>query len=158
MAAHQLGQRPRDPAPEFARGLRTWATMGCVGVLDVERVRAELGPRLADRFLQYATAPEPDEAQRLLFHVDEHMVLMARRGGADPERGKALASRCKHLLLRYFDASPEVRAAIAGAVRYFIDTHDMDRDDGPLGFVDDAQVMNYVIRAVAPDLEPVMIP
>ena len=122
-----------------------------MGILDVDRVRAELGPRLGDRFLQYATAPDEKEAYRLLVHIDEHLAHMTLPGG-DLPLPRALASRCKRLLMRYDESGPEERAAIVGAVRYFLETHDLERDDGPSGFDDDAKVMNYVVEGVAPEL------
>lgn len=124
-----------------------------MGVLDVERVRAELGPRLADRFLQYATPLDEDEAQRLLVQIDQHLAVIAPRARqADLIQASALASRCKLLLMRFARSGAEERAAIAAAVRYFLDTHDLERDDEPAGFGDDARVMNYVVEAVAPEL------
>jgi hypothetical protein len=123
-----------------------------VGILDVDRVRAELGPRLGDRFLQYATAPDEEEAHRLLVHIDQHLAHMTRHLGGDLPLPIALASRCKRLLMRYDESGPEERAAIAGAVRYFLETHDLERDDEPSGFDDDAKVMNYVVEGVAPEL------
>jgi uncharacterized membrane protein YkvA (DUF1232 family) len=120
-----------------------------MGVLDADRVRAALGVRLADRFLQYATRPQPGERGRLLIRIDEHVA--GARG--DAALATRIANACRLLVLRA-DDEPEVdaRAAIVGAVRYFVDTYDLAPDDAPRGYDDDAKVVDYVIDAVAPDL------
>ncbi len=130
-----------------------------MAVLDAERARAALGQRLADRFLQYARWPTEEEALRLGIHIDEHVASVRRAAGrregdtiADLRTADLIASACKRLLRQLPGAPPDHQAAIVGAVRYFLDTHDMERDDEPLGFADDAQVVNYVLAAVAPDL------
>jgi hypothetical protein len=123
-----------------------------VELLDRDRVRSVLGPRLGDRFLQYATPTDEAEAQRMLVHIDEHLALMAPQPGCDQRRASALASRCKRLLIRYRESTPEARAAITAVVRYFLDTHDLDRDDEPCGFDDDVEVMNFVVDVLAPEL------
>ncbi len=114
-----------------------------MSVLDPERARAALGTRLGDRFLQYAARGSADEARELLIHIDEHVALVRARAGAD-----ALADRisvaCKRLLMRAEATAAEERAAIVGAVRYFLDTYDIQRDDQPEGFADDAQVLARV--------------
>jgi len=119
--------------------------------LDPDRVRAALGTRLGDRFLQYATPPGPGEAGRLLVRIDEHLAAAARAEAAGADR---LARACKRLLLRLEGADADTAAAIVAAARYFVDTYDLARDDGPDGYADDAQVVEYVIAEVAPDLKP----
>jgi hypothetical protein len=134
--------------------------MGRTGILDAAHVAAALGPRLAERFLQYAVEPADGERGELMLRIDEHLAQMRRaaerRNPAAPDHAgvDALATLGKRLLLRLGDAaaSADTRAAIAGAVRYFIDTHDLERDDAPLGLEDDALVMNYVVSEVAPEL------
>ena len=115
-----------------------------MGLLDVDRVRAALGPRLGDRFLQYATPPEAGEPGRLLIRIDEHVA--GARGDV------ALAARvgmsCKRLLLRVDSADAEQACAIVAAVRYFVDTYDLARDDEQYGYVDDAAVVDYVTESL----------
>jgi hypothetical protein len=119
-----------------------------MGVLDADRVRAALGVRLADRFLQYATRPQPGEPGHLLIRIDEHVA--GARG--DAALAARIAMACRLLLLRADEAEVDARAAIVGAVRYFVDTYDLAPDDAPRGYDDDAKVVDYVIGAVAPDL------
>ena len=127
------------------------------GILDATRVRAALGSRLADRFLQYTSEPDDAERRGLLLRIDEHLAQMhraaARRGDGQPDvaRGGEMAATCKRLLLRC-PVHGEACAAIVAAVRYFIDTHDLERDDEPHGFDDDEQVLSFVVAAVTPEL------
>lgn len=126
-----------------------------MGVLDADRTRAALGDRLAARFLQYAVTTAGADAERFLVRVDEHLAEMlhaADRRGDPATLAQQIATTCKRLLLRWGDSEPEARAAIVGAVRYFLETHDLSRDDEALGLDDDAQVVDYVVAAVAPEL------
>jgi hypothetical protein len=125
-----------------------------MGVLDPDRARAALGDRLADRFLQYAHDDGDDGAQRLMLSIDEHLRDVLHSPG-NGDLATRIARTCKRLLLRHRDAEPEARAAIVGAVRYFLETHDMRRDDERQGLDDDLRVVDYVAAAVAPDLAPV---
>ena len=122
-----------------------------MGLLDTDRVCAALGTRLGERFLQYATRAESGELGHLLIRIDEH-VAAAR--GDDGLAGR-IAVACKQLLIRTGDLEPEAARAVMAAVRYFVDTYDLARDDAPRGYVDDVQVVNYVLSNVAPDLPPV---
>jgi hypothetical protein len=115
-----------------------------MGLLDPDRVRAALGPRLGDKFLQYATPPGADEPGRLLVRIDEHVA--GARG--DVVLATQIALACKRLLLRVEGAAPDEACAILAAARYFIDTYDLARDDGPRGYVDDAAVVEYVTAAL----------
>ena len=119
-----------------------------MGVLDGDRVRAALGDRLGERFLQYATLPDLGEPGRLLIRIDEHVA--GARG--DVALAARIATACKLLLLRSEIATFDEACAIIGAARYFVDTYDLARDDEPQGYVDDAQVVNYVLAEVAPEL------
>jgi hypothetical protein len=129
-----------------------------VSVLDRSRAADALGERLADRFLQYARPPEEGEPQGLLLSIDAHLaeVQRAARRWPDAERHfelvERVAGQCKRLLLRSHELDADGRAAVIGGVRYFLDTLDLERDDEPFGFGDDAQVVDYVVREVAPDL------
>jgi hypothetical protein len=129
-----------------------------MSVLDPERVRATLGQRLGDRFLKYAHEPAGDEVQVLLQRVETYMTTVreraSSRGGSRIDLGLAdtIAASCKRLLSRIDRCPADGQAAIVGAVRYFLDTADVDRDDEVRGFVDDAEVMNHVQAFVAPDL------
>jgi hypothetical protein len=125
-----------------------------MGVLDPDLARAALGERLASRFLQYAAAGDEAGAQRLQLSIDEHLAEILA-GRTDHALAARIATACKRLLLRWHDAAPDARAGIVGAVRYFLETHDLHRDDQKLGLDDDAQVVSYVVAAVAPDLGPV---
>jgi hypothetical protein len=128
-----------------------------MGILDATRVRAALGSRLADRFLQYTSEPDEAERRALILRVDEHLAQIqraaARRGDGQPDvaRGGEMAAACKRLLLRC-PVHGEACAAIVAAVRYFIDTHDLERDDEPHGFDDDEQVLSFVAEAVSHEL------
>lgn len=125
-----------------------------MSAVDRERVVAALGARLADRFLQYAHG----EPGGLMVRIDAHLaeVRRAAERWSEAERSFELvertAAQCKRLLARWPTLDDGGRAAVVGAVRYFLDTHDLERDDEPAGFVDDARVVAYVVGEVAPDL------
>ena len=129
-----------------------------MSVLDPERVRASLGQRLGSRFLQYAHEPAGDDAQNLSGRVDTYVAEVrrssSRAGGSriDVRLADAIAAACKRLLSRIDRCPPDGQAAIVGAVRYFLDTHDVDPDDAARGFADDGEVVNYVQTFVAPEL------
>jgi hypothetical protein len=130
-----------------------------MSVLDPERVRATLGQRLGDRFLSYAHEPSGDDVEVLARRVDAYVAEVrrsaaSRAGGAriDVHLADAVAAACRRLLSRIGTCPPDGQAAIVGAVRYFLDTADVDPDDVPRGFVDDAEVVNHVQAFVAPDL------
>ena len=133
---------------------------GAMSVLDPERVRATLGQKLGERFLKYAHQPGGgDEAESLIRRVDGYVaevrtLASSRAGGSriDVRLAEAVATACKRLLARIERSPPDGQAAIVGAVRYFLDTNDVDRDDGGRGFADDAEVVNHVQSFVAPDL------
>ena len=135
-----------------------------MSVLDRDRVHSTLGQKLGDRFLQYAHEPAGDEAQTLLVRIDAHVaevrqVASSKAGGSrvDLKLADTIAAACKRLLVRIDRCPADGQAAIVGAVRYFLDTHDIDRDDGPRGFADDAEVVNPVQGFVAPDLPRIPI-
>src|SRR5262245_41252618 len=107
-----------------------------MGLLDADRVCAALGTRLGERFLQYATRAESGEPGHLLIRIDEHVA--AARG--DAGLAGRIAVACKQLLIRAGELEPEAARAVMGAVRYFVDTYDLARDDAPRGYVDDVQV------------------
>ena len=129
-----------------------------VSVLERAHVAEALGERLADRFLQYAHVPAAGEAQGLLLSIDAHLAEVRRAANRWPDAERhfelleRVAALCKRLLVLSHAMDPDSRAAIVGAVRYFLDTLDLERDDQPFGFGDDAQVVDYVVREVAPEL------
>jgi len=116
--------------------------------------------RLGERFLKYAHQPGGgDETESLIRRVDGYVaevrtLASSRAGGSriDVRLAEAVATACKRLLARIERSPPDGQAAIVGAVRYFLDTNDVDRDDGGRGFADDAEVVNHVQSFVAPDL------
>jgi hypothetical protein len=130
-----------------------------MSVLDPERVRATLGQRLGERFLRYAHEPSGDDIEVLGGRIETYIAEVrrstsSRAGGGriDVRLADAVATACKRLLSRIGTCAPEGQAAVVGAVRYFLDTDDLDADAAPRGFVDDAEVINYVQSFVAPDL------
>jgi hypothetical protein len=120
-----------------------------MGLLDADEVRAALGERLGDRFLQYAGRPDLGEAGHLLIRIDQHLATV--RVG-DVALAHRIALACKQLLVRADGAEPDAVRAIVAAARYYVDTFDLSRDDQPDGYVDDALVVDYVLGRVAPDL------
>ncbi len=135
-----------------------------MSVLDPERVRASLGQKLGDRFLKYAHEPGGDEADSLLQRVDAYVaevrkVASMKSGGSriDVRLADNVAAACKRLLARIDQCPADGQAAIVGAVRYFLDTHDVDRDDDARGFIDDAEVVNHVQGFVAPNLPRIAV-
>jgi hypothetical protein len=119
-----------------------------MGVLDPERARAVLGERLAGRFLQYASPGDDGDLRLMQLRVDEHLADVLGRGLGEVELANRIAASCKRLLAGAGGRTADERAAILGAVRYFVETHDLMRDDERLGLEDDARVVDYVATSL----------
>ena len=92
--------------------------------------------------------PEAD----MLGQIDDYMdILLDLKEGLgrqiDMHHAEALADRARKLLGGVTPmTSEEDRRLIQGAVRYFLDASEADRDFHPGGLVDDVEVMNAVVR------------
>jgi len=124
------------------------------------RVRSELGDAVGGVFLKLVEVVPPEEAARLAGLIDRYMEDV-RRALAEPalidaSQASHIAASCKALLALYEDLDESGRAAVVGAVRYFVRRVDADDDlESPLGFDDDAVVVNIVIDLVGADVPKV---
>lgn len=63
---------------------------------------------------------------------------------------EALYQTSLKLITIYEDIPDDHKPLVIGAIRYFIENEDADGDlDGPCGFDDDVEVMNYVLDTIA---------
>lgn len=96
-------------------------------------------------------------------HVDELRDALARHREAvehssghefvDHQLAESLHRSMDSVLDRWFDLSEEHQRMVARAVAYLVDTDDDEHDlRSPIGFVDDAEQIQAVLTAVAPDL------
>ena len=127
------------------------------GVLDRERVLAELGETIGESFLGHCEELGEEDVQELLPHIDIHMEATFKSrsldGSTDVWLAQRLVDACKGLLEHYPDLEPDQRSAVVGAVRYFIQARDVENDlESEDGFLDDARVVNYVIEAMDLDM------
>jgi hypothetical protein len=122
---------------------------GMTSGLDPEDTREALGPVIADILLQHATALPPEEAIALTALIDGHLERVESEAPGERLVGLAneLAATCRAMLKRYADLDVPGRAAVVGAVRYFVRAWDAENDlRSPHGLEDDARVINYVIE------------
>jgi hypothetical protein len=124
--------------------------------LDAAHAAQTLGDHLARRFLQHATPLAEGEVEGLMIRIDQHLSYV-RRVGPDPELADTIGRTCKGLILRMTDLNLDGRAAVVGAVRYFLETLDMDSDLKPHGLADDALVLNYAIAVTGLDVDPISV-
>lgn len=74
------------------------------------------------------------------------------------ELGQKIWQRCHDLVSHYADLDSEGRAAVVGAVRYFVESEDAEDDlDSVIGLDDDAEVVNYVIQQTGLDIPLIVL-
>ncbi len=99
-------------------------------------------------------AEDPIPVDRLRAELAEHLAQLtdhaSRQEFIDLDTAALLNSVCHKLLDRLTEASPEDhRRMVQAAVRYFILDEDAESDlHSPIGFDDDAQVVEAVAAAV----------
>ncbi len=119
--------------------------------LDFEHARATLGAFIAKAFLTETEALPPEKITFLARGIDEHLGIVRRAAASsspsiDLQLAEQIGSACHALLGRYEQLDEPSRAAIVGAVRYFVSSEDSDDDlRSVFGFEDDARVVNYAI-------------
>jgi hypothetical protein len=86
-------------------------------------------------------------------HYEELERRRVLRQVAANDLAEELATRLAKLLEAAPDVSPEHRAAIVGAARYFVSAHDDVPDELDGGLDDDVEVFNHVAELVGrPDI------
>jgi hypothetical protein len=101
------------------------------------------------------------QAAALGADVDAYLEVIRASARDDPAIDVGLAERlaaaCHGLLDRYPELGEKDRRSVIGAVRYFIEPEDAERDlESPKGLEDDAELVNFVIaltRAGIPMVE-----
>jgi hypothetical protein len=122
-----FGRRIRHKLPKFPPGVISAFKSMC-GVVDDDRERAELM-----------------EAVQLT--LDGLRRESQRNPRVDIENAEILGQCCHFLMDRYTEYSPDKRALIIGAVRYFAVADDpLDEVAFASGLYDDMRVMNYVLE------------
>jgi hypothetical protein len=112
---------------------------------------AALGPAVAEvfsRHLEGATATALDSlAGQFEHHLTRVRDCLATNEFLDVRLAERLALTCNQLLECCDRSDAGQVALVVAAVRYFLDPNDAEADcESLLGFDDDAQVVNYVIR------------
>jgi uncharacterized membrane protein YkvA (DUF1232 family) len=130
--------------------------------MDTERAIARLGEPIAKIFIEQAQELEESKISELEPLIDVHMeaVYQARSSNAeiDIRLADELAGACKVLLRMYGSFGTDARAAVVGAVRYFVTSQDADNDlRSKKGFHDDAAVLNHVIELTGSGITPISI-
>ena len=131
--------------------------------LDEAHAADALGPDVAEIFIQHTECLSPEAAAELVPLVDVHLeathkIRASMVPGIDVGLAVRITDACKELLSRYPEMDERCRAAVVGAVRYFMQARDAEADlDSEGGFRDDAQVVNYVIGLTGADVKPVEI-
>ena len=131
--------------------------------LDEDRARNVLGADIASIFLDHAEVVPLEEAERMVPLVSVHLeaahkIRTSMIPDVDVGLAEKLASACLGLLKVYPGLDDGSRAAVVGAVRYFMQAGDASDDlSSAEGFKDDAAVINYVIEITGADLERVKV-
>ncbi|MGF1596603.1 MAG: hypothetical protein ACFCVK_06680 [Acidimicrobiales bacterium] len=113
--------------------------------LDIEQL---LNPDEQRAFRRLCIETSAEDLAELVNVVDLHLDHIRHSGGAvvDRETAERIGSSLARLLSADNGYSPDDRALIRGAVEYFLLTEDASSDlDDPLGFDDDARVVNSVL-------------
>ena len=125
-------------------------------LLDAAAAQAALGPA-AELFLR-ESEPLPAEQlpelnEILALYLEQVRTLYEDNEFIDLGLVERIGQAVRAMLARYVRADLRTRAAIVGALRYFVIEEDAEGDlDSLLGFDDDAEVANYVIRACDLDI------
>lgn len=113
-----------------------------------------LAPREREALLERAQALAPDEVPSLADGIDHYLLriheALSRNEFLNVDLAQRVGTTLKALLAMYSDlASNQTRALVIGATRFFLETNDVLADlDSPLGFDDDARVLNAVLRDI----------
>lgn len=131
--------------------------------LDEDRARNVLGEDIATIFLDHAEVVPLEEAERMVPLVNVHLeaahkIRTSMIPDVDVGLAERLASACLGLLKIYPGLDDRSRAAVVGAVRYYMQASDANDDlSSREGFQDDAMVVNYVIEITGADLDRVKV-
>lgn len=120
-------------------------------LVDPTAAEAALGPAVAQVFLRHAHAADLGALRGMHQAVDRYLLELrwakAEHPYVDLDLAEDLAATCRALLSQVDPQDPAQAALVGGAVRYFLDSDDADGDlESADGLVDDAEVVNYVIR------------
>ncbi len=107
-----------------------------------------------DRILREIAIPvKPDEVEILKTEIKHYLDRIVQAQRKNEFLNEPLARRIGEigvlLLKSYHSYTKEQQALVTGAVRYFVLAKDKDNDlHSPLGFDDDAEVMNFVLKSI----------
>lgn len=116
--------------------------------LDLEDL---LNPDEQQRFRRLCLETSADELEQLTAVVELHLsqIEEVESATADKETAKRIATSLNSLVSSGEDFTATERSLIRGAVEYFLLADDASGDlDDPLGFDDDARVLNSVLDRI----------
>ena len=134
-------------------------------LLDPTTVKGALGEEIAESFLKHAEVLSINDAANLLLEINAHLERIEEElvdnAVIDLEAAVKASEACKGLLENYPGLPEPTRAAVVGAVRYFLDADDAEDDlSSFFGLEDDVQVINFVIEKAGLDIfgvEPIAL-
>lgn len=98
----------------------------------------------------------PDLREILSLYLDQVRQLQEEHPFIDLDLVERIGVACSALLDLYGDLEEPARAAVVGAIRYFVIEEDAEGDlDSIVGFDDDARVVNWVINRFGLPVQPV---
>ncbi len=117
-----------------------------------------LHPREVDQFSALCTPTRTDELKGLRLRVLAYLASLVAMADSNPGLDVTMARRIGSVLATVLDDPADLdetdRALLRGATEYFLLTSDDGDDLQPLGFDDDARVLNRVLAAIGrADLE-----
>lgn len=132
-------------------------------LVDPAAAEAALGPAVAQVFLRHAHAADLGALRGMNQAVDRYLLELrwakTEHPFVDLDLAEDLAATCRALLSQVDPEDPAQAALVGGAVRYFLDSDDAEGDlESAEGLVDDAEVVNYVIRATGLGVPIIAIP
>lgn len=125
-------------------------------------MKEELGEHVVELMSKFVAPLSSDSLRSMVLDVDRYLLVLREtklsRSFIDTDLADRIASACMDLLKKC-DPSDEKRTAlVVGAVRYFIYPFDVTDDvNSPNGLLDDAAVVNFVIRHTGLDVPLVKI-
>ncbi|MDY0003550.1 MAG: hypothetical protein RBU30_19785 [Polyangia bacterium] len=132
-------------------------------LVDAAAAEVALGPEVARVFLRHAHAADAGALRGMHQAVDRYLSELrwakVEHPFVDLDLAEELAATCRALLSQVDVADPGQTALVGGAVRYFLDSDDASGDlESADGLVDDAEVVNYVIRTTGLGVQPLALP
>lgn len=113
----------------------------------------QLSPGVDELFRELAVPVKKGELESIKAEIWQYVekIVKAQRKNEflNADLARKISETCIYLLDSYTKYPKDQKALISGAVKYFLLCGDQDSDIGsPLGFDDDAEVLNYVLNKI----------